>query len=109
MDIQLKKGILEYLVLVVILKEDSYGYKIVKSISEYIDITESTLYPILKRLETSEAVETYSVEHNSRLRKYYKITELGKVKLKLFLKDYDKFLEIYKFIKDTVELEESNE
>lgn len=103
MDIQLKKGILEYLVLVVIAKEDSYGYQIVKEVSNYIEITESTLYPILKRLEQGEAVETYSVEHNSRLRKYYKITEIGKFKLKLFLEDYEKILEIYDVIKQAVE------
>lgn len=103
MDIQLKKGILEYLVLVVIAKEDSYGYQIVKEVSNYIEITESTLYPILKRLEQGEAVETYSVEHNSRLRKYYKITEIGTFKLKLFLEDYEKILEIYDVIKQAVE------
>lgn len=103
MDIQLKKGILEYLVLVVIAKEDSYGYQIVKEVSNYIEITESTLYPILKRLEQGEAVETYSVEHNSRLRKYYKITEIGRGKLQLFLEDYEKILEIYDVIKQAVE------
>lgn len=103
MDIQLKKGILEYLVLVVIAKGDSYGYQIVKEVSNYIEITESTLYPILKRLEQGEAVETYSVEHNSRLRKYYKITEIGKYKLQLFLEDYEKILEIYDVIKQAVE------
>lgn len=103
MDIQLKKGILEYLVLVVIAKEDSYGYQIVKEVSNYIEITESTLYPILKRLEQGEAVETYSVEHNSRLRKYYKITEIGRCKLQLFLEDYEKILEIYDVIKQAVE------
>lgn len=103
MDVQLKKGILEYLVLVVLMEEDSYGYKIVKDVSKFIEITESTLYPILKRLELNESVTTYSIEHNSRLRKYYKITDLGKVKLNLFLKDYEKIIEIYNFIKEKVE------
>lgn len=78
MDIQLKKGLLEFCVLAVLRKSDSYGYQIIKDISTCIEISESTLYPILKRLEAGAYLETYSVEHNSRLRKYYKITPLGK-------------------------------
>lgn len=67
MDIQLKKGFLEYCVLGALYQTDSYGYQIIKDISPCIEISESTLYPILKRLEASACVETYSVEHNSRL------------------------------------------
>lgn len=105
MDIQLKKGLLENCVLAVLIKSDSYGYQMVKDISEHIEITESTLYPILRRLENVNAVSVYTVEHNMRLRKYYKITESGKERLRFFLKDFDNVLEIYKYIKGVVENE----
>lgn len=105
MDIQLKKGLLENCVLAVLMKSDSYGYQMVKDISEYIEITETTLYPILRRLENADAVSVYTVEHNMRLRKYYKITAGGKERLRTFLKDFDNVLEIYKYIKGAVENE----
>ena len=66
MDIQLKKGLLEFCVLSVLNRSDSYGYQIIKDVSSCIEISESTLYPILKRLEANEYLTTYSVEHNSR-------------------------------------------
>lgn len=99
MDIQLKKGLLEFCVLSALEKSDSYGYQIIKDISSCIEISESTLYPILKRLEANNYVETYSVEHNSRLRKYYKITNTGKERIKEFLDDWKEVMKIYYFIK----------
>ncbi|MBU5316254.1 PadR family transcriptional regulator [Clostridium bornimense] len=99
MDIQLKKGLLEFCVLSALQKSDSYGYQIIKDISSCIEISESTLYPILKRLEANNYVETYSVEHNSRLRKYYKITNTGKERIKEFLDDWKEVMKIYYFIK----------
>lgn len=99
MDIQLKKGLLEFCVLSVLQKSDSYGYQIVKDVSECIEISESTLYPILKRLESNSYLETYSVEHNSRLRKYYKINDKGKDHIKEFLNDWQQVMKIYYFIK----------
>lgn len=99
MDIQLKKGLLEFCVLSALQKSDSYGYQIIKDISSCIEISESTLYPILKRLESNSYVETYSVEHNSRLRKYYKITNDGTNRIKEFLDDWQEVMEIYYFIK----------
>ena len=99
MDIQLKKGLLEFCVLSALQKSDSYGYQIIKDISSCIEISESTLYPILKRLEANNYVETYSVEHNSRLRKYYKITNTGKERIKEFLDDWKQVMNIYYFIK----------
>ena len=77
MDSQLKKGLLEICVLSILAKKDSYGYQIVRDINDYIQISESTLYPVLKRLSNNNFVCTYNVEHNNRLRKYYKITEYG--------------------------------
>ena len=78
MDAQLKKGIVEVCVLVALQERDSYGYQIIKDVSPIVEISESTLYPILKRLEAGGCVTTYSMEHNSRLRKYYRLTRRGR-------------------------------
>ncbi|MFV0529250.1 MAG: PadR family transcriptional regulator [Lachnospiraceae bacterium] len=98
MDIQLKRGLLDVCVLKVLNKRDSYGYQIIKDISPYIVISESTLYPILKRLESGELVQVYSVEYNGRLRKYYKITDEGCKRLKEFAKDWKEIQAIHDFI-----------
>lgn len=98
MDVQLKKGLLEVCVLAVLEREDSYGYKLMKDISPYIEISESTLYPILKRLDASACLVTYSMEHNGRLRKYYRITNLGRARIKEFLEDWDDIMKVYHFI-----------
>lgn len=98
MDIQLKKGLLENCVLAVLNEEDSYGYRIVKDISPHIKISESTLYPILKRLEGNEMLSFYSVEHNGRLRKYYKITDKGTKKLQSFKDEWMEVMDVYDFI-----------
>lgn len=103
MDIQLKKGFLEFCVLASLVAKDSYGYQIIKDISECIEISESTLYPILKRLETNQFVETYSVEHNSRLRKYYKITKLGRKHIQDFLSEWKQIETIHQYIKGELE------
>ena len=95
MDVQLKKGLLEVCVLAVLEREDSYGYKLMKDISPYIEISESTLYPILKRLDASACLATYSMEHNGRLRKYYRITNLGRARIKEFLEDWDDIMKVY--------------
>ena len=98
MDIQLKRGLLEVCVLAVLNKGDSYGYQLIKDIGSHIEISESTLYPILKRLEVSEMLTTYSVEHNSRLRKYYKITDFGKQKIEDFKYEWKQVMDVYNFI-----------
>lgn len=98
MDIQLKKGLLEICVLAVLEREDSYGYKLIKDISSCISISESTLYPILKRLEASECLTTYSVEHNGRLRKYYRITDAGRRRIDEFTEDWEDIMNVYRFI-----------
>lgn len=98
MDVQLKRGLLEICVLASMIKEDVYGYKLIKAVSSYIEISESTLYPILKRLESTGAVSSYSVEHNSRLRKYYTITPVGRDRIKDFLHDWENVMRVYKYI-----------
>lgn len=94
MDIQLKKGILEGCVLHVIEKEVSYGYKIIQDVSRFIPISESTLYPILKRLCATNCVEVFSAEHNGRLRKYYQINDGGRERLREFYSDLSEIVAV---------------
>lgn len=98
MDIQLKKGLLEICVLASLEREESYGYKIIDGVAKYIDITESTLYPILKRLEQNGSLTTRSQEYNGRLRKYYQITEAGRAGLMQYLEDLAQINKIYQHI-----------
>lgn len=98
MDVQLKKGFIEICVLAVLNRGDSYGYQIIKDISQCIDVSESTLYPILKRLEVGKYLETYSVEHNGRLRKYYRITTGGKEKIIDYYDEWQTLIIINDFI-----------
>lgn len=100
---QLKKGLLDVCVLSALCRGESYGYKILKDLSEYIDLSESTLYPILRRLETSKCLTAYSVEHDGRLRKMYAITDSGKIQIKNFLKDWIEIEKIYHYIKEGLE------
>ena len=97
-DIQLKRGLLDICVLAAIKNEDSYGYKIIKDIKPYLTISESTLYPILRRLETAGLLTEYSVEHNSRLRKYYHITPAGIERIEIFDEEWQEILAIHDFV-----------
>lgn len=97
-DVQLKRGLLEICVLVAMQDEDTYGYKLIRDVSPYIEISESTLYPILKRLETAKCVTAYSMEHNSRLRKYYRITQAGRDRITEFLQEWKNVMRIYSYI-----------
>ena len=99
LDAQLKKGLLDVCVLSVLRGGESYGYKIITDIAPYIAISESTLYPILKRLESTGAVTTQSREYNGRLRKYYRITERGIERIREFIEDVREFERIYEFIR----------
>ena len=98
MDIQLKRGILDVCVLTAIKNEDSYGYKIIKDVKPYIELTESTLYTILKRLELSGMLTVRTAEHGGRLRKYYHITEAGLLRIDEFKEEWREVMSIYKFI-----------
>lgn len=98
MDAQLKRGLLEVCALAAIRNEDSYGYKIIRDMQPYIEISESTLYPILRRLEAAELLTVYSREHGGRLRKYYHITEAGIARLTLFLEEWKEIEDIHNFI-----------
>lgn len=98
MDIQLKRGLLDVCVLAAIKDEDSYGYQIIKDMKPYVEISESTLYPILRRLETGEMLTVRSAEHNGRLRKYYHITGQGLQRIEDFKTEWKEIEAIYQFI-----------
>ncbi len=98
-DAQLKKGFLEVFVLAALREEESYGYKIINDISPYIEISESTLYPILKRLESGGYLVTRTKEYNGRLRKYYRITSQGVGKIRSFLADISELNRLSEFIR----------
>ena len=87
MDGQLKRGLLEVCVLAAIKTGDSYGYQIIKDMKPYVEISESTLYPILRRLEAAECLTVRTAEHSGRLRKYYHITPLGIQRIEAFKKE----------------------
>ena len=98
MDIQMKRGLLDVCVLAAIKNEDSYGYKIIKDMKPYLELSESTLYTILKRLETAEMLTVRTAEHNGRLRKYYSITDAGRKRIADFKEDWREILSIYRFV-----------
>ena len=98
MDIQLKRGLLDVCVLAAIKDEDSYGYKIMKDMKRYLELSESTLYTILKRLESADMLTVRTAEHDGRLRKYYHITKQGLRRLDEFREDWKEITAIYRFI-----------
>ena len=98
MDVQLKRGLLDVCVLSAIKNEESYGYKIIKDMKPYIEMSESTLYTILKRLETSEMLTVRTAEHGGRLRKYYKITKAGLGRIEDFKDEWREVMAIYQFV-----------
>ena len=98
MDIQLKRGLLDVCVLAAIKDAPSYGYKIIKDMKPYIELSESTLYTILKRLETGNMLTVESAEHGGRLRKYYQITPEGVKRIEDFKEEWQEILSIYRFV-----------
>lgn len=106
MDIQIKRGLLDVCVLSAIKSEQSYGYQIIKDMKPYVDISESTLYPILRRLEAADCLTVQSAEHNGRLRKYYKITDAGLKKIDTFREEWKEIMNIYNFVTREVDTNE---
>lgn len=95
----MKKGLLDVCVLALLSRGgDSYGYQLVTDLSAVIEISESTLYPILKRLEQGGQLVTYTREHNGRLRRYYRITRDGERRLEEFSRDWEEMKKINAFI-----------
>lgn len=98
MDTQLKRGLLDICVLAAIKGQDTYGYLIIKNLKPYIELSESTLYTILKRLETAGMLTVKTAEHGGRLRKYYHITDSGLKRIEDFKNEWKEILSIYKFV-----------
>ena len=98
MDNQLKRGLLDVSVLAAIKSEDSYGYQIIKDMSPYMEMSESTLYTILERLEAANMLIVQTAEHQGRLRKYYHITDLGLKRIEEFKADWQEIISVYRFI-----------
>lgn len=98
MDVQLKRGLLDVCVLAAIKDGESYGYKIIKDMKPYTELSESTLYTILKRLEGANMLTVRTAEHGGRLRKYYSITNEGLKRIDEFKADWSEILSIYRFV-----------
>ena len=98
MDAQLRRGLLDVCVLSAIKNEDSYGYKIIKDLRPVLELSESTLYTILKRLEEAKMLIVRSTEFEGRLRKYYHITPLGLARLNEFKEEWKELMNVYEFI-----------
>lgn len=98
MDIQLKRGLLDVCVLATIKDEESYGYKIIKDLKSCVALSESTLYTILKRLETARMLTVRTAEHEGRLRKYYRITRSGVKRIEEFKDEWKEVMTIYQFV-----------
>ena len=98
MDIQLKRGLLDVCVLAAIKDKDSYGYQIIKDMKPYLEMSESTLYTILKRLESAGMLTVRTAEHGGRLRKYYRITESGLRRIEEFREEWKEMIAIYQFV-----------
>lgn len=105
MKVQLKKGLLDICVLAALIEEDSYGYKLMQDTQEIVSISESTLYPILRRLENNHDLTSYQKEYNGRLRKYYRITPSGRKRIEGFLEEWKSIVKVYDFIKEKVHYE----
>ncbi len=106
MDIQLNRGLLDICVLAAIKSKDSYGYQIIKDMKPYIKMSESTLYTILKRLETADMLTVRTAEHGGRLRKYYRITGQGVKRIEDFKDEWKEIMAIYQFVTKEDEVNE---
>lgn len=92
MNIQLKKGVMEIVVLSMLRRKEYYGYELVTDISRYIEMSEGTIYPLLSRFKKDGLVETYLTEsHNGPPRKYYRITETGQAEYEDSVREWNQF------------------
>ena len=100
MDAQLKRGVIEACVLKLLSSGDSYGYALSRDAAQVIALSESTLYPVLKRLEAAGQVESYAREHGGRLRRYYHITDKGHLAMEDFLMEWAEITKVYDFVRE---------
>lgn len=102
-DPQLKRGLLDICVLSLLQRGDSYGYQLIKDLSGYVPVSESTLYPILRRLEAAGSLTVYSEEYHGRLRKFYRITDAGRRQIRTFMERMEELRRIFDLIKECAE------
>ncbi len=100
LDPQMKRGMLDICILSALSRGDSYGYQLIRDLSGCVNISESTLYPILRRLETGGYLRVYTVEHNSRLRKMYSLTPEGGAQIRLFLESWPEMEKMYRYVQE---------
>ncbi|MBB2182339.1 PadR family transcriptional regulator [Lachnospiraceae bacterium MD1] len=93
-------ALLDAIVLAVVSKEPegTYGYKITQDVRQAIEISESTLYPVLRRLQKEDCLEVYDLEFGGRNRRYYKITDKGKVQLRLYCEEWESYYKKINYI-----------
>ena len=103
MNVQFKKGVLELVVLLSVIKRDMYGYELVAEVSKVVEVNEGTIYPLLKRLTNEHYFETYLKESTEGPpRKYYHLTESGKTYMKRLKAEWIEFFDkVDKFIKES--------
>lgn len=99
MDPQMKRGLTDACVLALLSRGDSYGYKLVRDAAELMPLSESTLYPVLRRLEEAGALDVYSQEHAGRLRRYYRITEKGRRQMADYAREWEALGKVYALIR----------
>lgn len=102
MDAQLKRGVIEACVLRLLSRGDSYGYELSRDAAEVLVLSESTLYPVLRRLQAAGQVESYTREHGGRLRRYYHITDKGRLAIEDFLLEWAELSKVYEFIREGI-------
>ncbi|MCQ4636155.1 PadR family transcriptional regulator [Anaerovorax odorimutans] len=98
MGFKIESALLEACVLSVLSKEDTYGYVLTQSMKKVLDISESTLYPVLRRLQKEDYLRTYDQPYQGRNRRYYTVTEKGKERCEMYRKEW----KVYKGQIDTL-------
>ncbi|MCM0583492.1 helix-turn-helix transcriptional regulator [Weissella diestrammenae] len=91
MSIQVPTALLDGTVLALLDEQDLYGYAITKQVQQYLDVSESTMYPVLRRLQKNDFLETYDEPFEGRNRRYYQITDAGKKQLASIKADWLQF------------------
>ena len=93
MGFKIESALLEACVLSVLSKGDTYGYVLTQSMKQVLDISESTLYPELRRLQKNEYLRTYDQPYQGRNRRYYSVTDKGKEQFEIYKKEWKEYKE----------------
>lgn len=91
MTYQLTAPLLDACVLGIVRSEDSYGYTLTQKVRQVVDVSESTLYPVLRRLQKADYLRTYDAPYQGRNRRYYAITEEGKKMLEFYESEWNEY------------------